>query len=89
MAIKLAYGSKSEKGTIDGKKGDQYNNDPNKAEVKIGVWWNYGQDQIFRAKDPKLAEKIATISETLAKNAAVGYSQYDRRSLWKELEKLN
>ena len=73
----FAWASISENGTVNGKKGDQTGN-----EVKVGKYYDFGQDGVIRFKNVDFGRKAGKIAKALAKNKAVGYSQSDRASLY-------
>lgn len=80
--IKYAYASISEKGTINGKKGDQSG-----REVKIANEYDFGQDTILRAKKYKIRRRIRQSAMRLCKNENIGYGQMDRTSGFSECKK--
>lgn len=73
----FAWASISEKGTINGKAGDQTG-----KEVKTGYYYDFGQDKCIRVKPLKTRRKIAKIAKELALNNRIGYGQADRKTLW-------
>lgn len=83
MAIKCAWASIDERGkTTGGKAGDQ-----TKKEIKIGTWYQFGQNVILRPKTTATANKIASNAKAIANNDNIGYDQSNRKSLynaWKE-----
>lgn len=86
MAIKCAWASQSEHGTANGKAGDQ-----TKKEVKIGKWYQFGQNVIIRPKTQTMANKIASNAKAIAENNNIGYSQQGaahRLSMYKAWEKI-
>ncbi len=81
--IKVAYASISEKGTIQGKRGDQSG-----YEVKIGLHYNFGQHILVRFKSVANRKMAVKIAKMLVKNEKIGYSQSDRYSLYHQLESI-
>ena len=73
----FAWASISENGTVNGKKGDQTG-----VEVKVGKYYDFGQNKVIRFKSVDFGKKAGKIAKALAKNKAVGYSQSDRASLY-------
>lgn len=71
--IKIASARISEKGTINGAKGDQ-----TKKEVCVSDWKNYGQTNTIRFKDSKKSKLAVKIAKELVKNDNIGYGQSDR-----------
>ena len=69
-----AWASISEKRTANGIKGDQ-----TKKEVKIGNYYNFGQNEFLRPKDEEL----------IAENNYIGYGQIDRNTAYSEFCKIN
>lgn len=84
MAIKCGWASIDERGKASGgKAGDQTG-----KEVKIGIWYNFGQDVIIRAKSDKVAAKMAKACKSLCSGNYVGYDQSQRTTLYDQLEKV-
>ena len=83
MSVTLGNASISELGTINGQKGDQ-----TKAEVCLRAWYSYPWSQMVRAKDPDVAEKIASAMESACANDHIGYGQSDRLTLNTEAKKV-
>lgn len=73
----FAWASISENGTVNGKKGDQTG-----SEVKVGKYYDFGQDRVIRFKNVDFGRKAGKIAKALAKNKAIGYSKSDRASLY-------
>lgn len=73
----FAWASISENGTVNGKKGDQTG-----SEVKVGKYYDFGQNKVIRFKSVDFGRKAGKIGKALAKNNAIGYSQADRSSLY-------
>lgn len=82
--MRIGHASTGENGGRNNRPGDQTG-----KEVKISNWYSNGWNQVIRAKDPSLAEKMAKICETLCNNPCVGYDMNDRNTLHNELRKLN
>ena len=84
MTIKCGWASIDERGrSCGGKAGDQTG-----REVKIGNWYNFGQDVVIRAKSAKVAAKMAKACKSLCRGNYVGYDQDQRTTLYEQLEKL-
>lgn len=81
--IKVGHASISEKGTVNGTKGDQ-----TKKEVCILEWWNKGWDTVLRPKSSDLAEKSAKACEDGCKNDNIGYGQGSRNSAYTSYKKV-
>ena len=75
--MKVITASISEKGTINGSKGDQTG-----REVYERNYYDFGQTLFFRPSDPTDAEYIVAIARRIANNKNVGYGQSDRRSIY-------
>ena len=58
-------------------------------EVCVRTWYNSNWDVLIRPKNAALAEKMAACCEWLCNSNLVGYDQYERNTLYNELEKLN
>lgn len=83
MTILCGWASQSEKGTINGKKGDQTG-----KEVKIGNYYNFGQDKIIRFRNSARGKKAAKAQKAFCENDNIGYGQADRTSLFNQCRKL-
>lgn len=59
------------------------------AEVKVGQWYNFGQDVGLRFKDRELAKKAAQVMKAICLNDCVGYDQNQRTSLFTALRAVN
>ena len=70
MANKFAWASigENKKGT-GGKKGDQTG-----REVKVGNYYDFGQDKVIRFKNVIRGRKMATIAKYIANDNSVGYN---------------
>lgn len=73
----FAWASCSEKGTVNGVKGDQTG-----KEVKVGCYYYFGQRRCIRIKKVLKRRKIANIAKTLANVETIGYGQSDRNSIF-------
>lgn len=66
----------------NGKAGDQKSG----KEVSTQVWYKHSKGwRVFRAKDPAVAAKIAEIMKWACESNLIGYDQYQRHTLYKEL----
>ena len=79
-----AWASISEKGTANGIKGDQ-----TKKEVKIGNYYNFGQNEFLRPRDGEVGKKMAIAAARIAENDYIGYGQIDRNTAYNEFCKIN
>ena len=79
-----AWASISEKGTANGIKGDQ-----TKKEVKIGDYYNFGQNEFLRPRDAEVGKKMAIAAARIAENDYIGYGQIDRNTAYNEFCKIN
>lgn len=79
MAVKIGHARGDERGNlVGGKAGDQTAN-----EVSITSWYLHKKGwYILRAKNAKVAEKIAKCMEDACANPAVGYDQNGRNTLY-------
>lgn len=78
MAVKIGHASLDEHGKIaGGNAGDNTG-----KEVCTRNWWAYGWNKVIRAKDPKVAEKIAKAMEMACANNCIGYDQKQRTTLY-------
>lgn len=80
---KIAHASISEKGTINGIKGDQTG-----GEVCTREWYDKGWDTVMRPTTNAIAEKIAYAATAAALNENIGYGQSDRTTLYNEAIKV-
>lgn len=81
--VKIGQASIDENGRArGGAAGDQ-----TAKEVVVGKWYAADWTHIFRAKDAKLAAKIAKCMELACANDNIGYDQAQRTTLYSELEK--
>lgn len=78
-----AWASISEKGTANGIKGDQ-----TKKEVKIGNYYNFGQNEFLRPKDAEIGKRMAIAAARIAENDYIGYGQIDRNTAYNEFCKI-
>lgn len=62
---------------VGGKAGDQTG-----TEVKVGKYYDFGQDKCIRFKNVEIGKKCGKISKELAKNKAIGYNQLQRYTLY-------
>lgn len=82
MANKFAWASIGENGkATGGKKGDQTG-----REVKVGDYYNFGQDKCIRFRNAAKGRKMAEVAKFLANDNHAGYNQLDRVSLYKACE---
>ena len=76
--IKIGQASRDERGRYSGGlAGDQ-----DSKEVAIREWYNRPWNKVLRAKNPNIAEKIATAMEAACKNDFIGYDQSQRTTLY-------
>ena len=78
-----AWASISEKGTANGIKGDQ-----TKKEVKLGNYYNFGQNEFLRPKDAEVGKRMAIAAARIAENDYIGYGQIDRNTAYNEFCKI-
>lgn len=82
--LNIGHASIDERGRINGgQAGDQTG-----KEVCIRGWYAGGWNLLLRPKSAEVAERMAAACETLCRGNLVGYDQYQRNSLWDELEKV-
>lgn len=79
----FAWASISEKGTKDGKKGNQTRN-----ELKIANYYNFGQNWVISFKNKKKGKIASEVAKLIVSNRNVGYGQSDRKSLYDECERI-
>jgi hypothetical protein len=85
MTVKIGHARIDEKAKAKGgKAGDQTG-----KELMIQDWYNKEWSTVFRAKDNKVAEKIAKAMEQACANDKIGYDQGQRTTLYKHAEKCN
>ena len=73
-----AWASIGENGkATGGKKGNQTG-----TEVKVGKYYDFGQDKCIRFNNVEIGKKCGKISKELAKNKAIGYNQLQRYTLY-------
>lgn len=83
MSVKCAWAAIAETGGVNGRKGDQTG-----GEVRVGNWYQFGQNVVLRCKDRPKARKMAKYIEAVAKNPHVGYGQADRLTLYYAWKKV-
>lgn len=84
MNILIGHARSDENGNLNnGQVGDQTG-----KEVSISYWYAGSWNVVLRPISADTAEKMATVCETLCKGNLVGYDQYQRNTLWDELEKV-
>ena len=77
MSNLFAWASIGENGkAVGGKKGDQTG-----REVKVGPYYNFGQNKCIRLRNKIRQRKLAKVARFLANSNVVGYNQYNRTSL--------
>lgn len=86
MASKNLFGwaSQSEKGTVNGKKGDQTG-----SEVKVGNYYQFGQTDVARFKSVEYGRKAGEATKYLCKCELIGYGQSDRQTLFDQCAKYD
>ena len=85
MAVKIGHASSDENNKAKGgKAGDQTG-----KELVIQDWYRRNWTTVFRAKDCKVAEKIAQSMETACVNSNIGYDQGQRLTLYEQAKALN
>ena len=81
--IKCGWASQDERGRASGgKAGDQTG-----REVKVGIWYNFGQNCVIRFKNADEGRKFARVIKSLCNNDCIGYDQSQRTTLYEELKK--
>ena len=85
MSIKIGHASGDENGGAHGgNAGDQTG-----RECRIQEWYAGNWNVVLRPKSPTVAEAMAKACETLCNSNLVGYDQWQRNTLWDELEKVD
>lgn len=79
----FAWASISEKGTKNGKKGDQTG-----KEVKVGDYYNFGQTTCIRFRNVTDGRKCGKIAKQLANDERFGYGHNDRVSSFNAFKKI-
>ncbi len=91
MSVKIGHAVSTEN-KDNGKNGKAKPGDQTGAEVLIAKWYDRDGrwENVFRAKDPAIAEKIADACEKGCRNDNVGYNQShpNRASLYEEASKV-
>ena len=78
MANLFAWASIGENGkATGGKRGDQTG-----REVKVGAYYDFGQDKCIRFRNVLRGRKMSKVAKILANDNSAGYNQYDRVSLF-------
>ena len=77
MSIKIGHASVSEKGTINGKVGDQTG-----KEVCTRSWYSNPWSVLLVCTDKEIAKKAAQEMQYACDNKNIGYGQSDRRSAY-------
>ena len=81
--VRIGHASISEKGTVNGVKGDQTG-----KEVCTRYYYDRHWDAVLRPVSAELAEKSAQACESGCANKNIGYGQADRNSLYREACKV-
>lgn len=81
--ITCGWGSRSEKKSANGKKGDQ-----DGKEVLIGQYYDFNQDKLIRFRNPAKGKKAAKAMKMLCQNNNIGYGQTDRKTLYNECDRV-
>lgn len=83
MTNLFAWASIGENGkATGGKKGDQTG-----REVKVGNYYDFGQDKVIRFRNVRKGRKMGEIARFLANDNSAGYNQMDRVSLFNACKK--
>lgn len=80
--MRAVWGSISEHNSVTGTAGDQTG-----REVKIGNYYSFGQNVVLRPTNRKIANHMCSVAKKLASCNLVGYDQYERTTLYKEMAK--
>lgn len=84
MSVLIGHARSDEnKRANGGQAGDQTG-----SEVQISSWYDGNWNVVLRPVSGVTAEIMAAVCEILCKGNLVGYDQYQRNSLWDELEKV-
>lgn len=84
MAVKIGHASISERGTINGAKGDSTG-----REVCTRTWYSKNWNYVLIPVNDTIAEKSAKACEAGCANENIGYGQSDRNSAHNEAKKVN
>ena len=85
MSVNIGHARLDENAKVKGgKAGDQTG-----KEVVSRAWYNGDWITVFRAKNAKVAEKIAKAMEQACANNNIGYDQGQRITLYEQAKKLN
>lgn len=84
MANKFAWASIGENGhATGGKRGDQTG-----KEVKVGDYYDFGQNTVIRFKNKKYGRICGQVARYIANDNCAGYNQNDRGSLYCACQEL-
>lgn len=73
-----AWASIGENGKVaGGKAGNQSG-----KELKVGAYYDFGQDKCIRFNNNEIGKKCGKIAKELAKNKSIGYNQNQRNTLY-------
>lgn len=84
MAVLIGHASISEKGTIEGAKGDSTG-----KEVCTGTWYSKPWSYMAIHPDPDVRERHAKAVEAACANNMIGYGQSDRNTLNAQAKKVD
>ena len=85
MANLFAWASIGENGkATGGKRGDQTG-----REVKVGNYYDFGQDKCIRFRNVLRGRKMSKVAKILANDNSAGYNQNDRVSLFNACKSHN
>lgn len=84
MGTQCGWASHDENGNFSGgSAGDQTG-----QEVKLGNWYNFGQNTVLRFNDRSIASRAATVMKNICNNNHVGYDQSQRTTLYTQLKNV-
>lgn len=85
MAILCGWASIGSNGSITG----DTSGDNNGKEVKLGDWYQFKQNAVYRFKDRELANRFANQIVKGCQNDCIGYNQAKRTTFYQQLVKTN
>ena len=85
MSVKCGWASIGENGKATG----GHTGDQTGKEVKVGVWYQFGQEYALRWKDREKAKEYCNIIKKLCNGNLVGYDQNERATLFNALKEVN
>lgn len=83
--MRVLYASIDERGHAHG----GYAGDQSGKELKIAGYYSFGQNVVLRPVNRKVANHMVAVGKKIVESRLVGYDQYERTTLFKQMEKCD